>query len=79
MPLDNCTRRKIAQINCLKLASALGCDCFPVKGVASMFGCEIDNTKDMVLMEAPLHGMQSESMKLESVVYGAWKTLLLNA
>ena len=79
IPLDNCTRRAIAQGTCQNLAKALKSDCLPEVGVAGMFGCEIDNTKDMVLMDAPMHGMKSESMKLESVVYGAWKTLLLNA
>ena len=78
-PLDDCKRRAIAQGACQKLAKALKSDCIPEVGVASMFGCEIDNTKDMVLLESPpIFGMKSESRKLESVVYGAWKTLLLN-
>ena len=80
VPLDNYTRRAIAQGTCQNLAKALKSDCFSEVGVAGMFGCEIDNTKDMVLVDAPpIFGLKSESMKLESVVYGAWKTLLLNA
>ena len=78
--MDNCTCKTIVQEKCLDLAKTLESHCFPERGVAGMFGCEIDNAKDVVLVEAPpMHGMKSESMKLERAVYGAWKTLLLNA